>query len=196
MTLPISCACCGPGKDIHREKGRTLSLWVKERGFRCFYAAFMLKYFFLFLLIQLYVFFWERKNETELKIFGFRNDSGRPRCCTCSWDTSVSKVMDARGSYLCQDNELLVYHMCEMHWRNVTPVRACVCMHACMHWERPCVHTLSIVFTASRAPICPELQSVLCVLLRSVAGIGFGCISSPSFHSLELLFLLRVCSAQ
>lgn len=75
MTLPISCACCGPGKDIHREKGKTLSLWVKERGFRCFYAAFTLKYFFFFFTYTAICIFL-REKKRELKIFGFRNDSG------------------------------------------------------------------------------------------------------------------------
>lgn len=114
----------------------------------------------------------------------------QPRCCTCSWATSVDNVMDktTRWSYLChlpplqphQYNELLVYHMCEMHQRNVT---VCVCLSVCVCvWERPCVLTLPIVFTATRPAICSEAQTVLCVLLRAVVGIGFGCISSPFFR--------------
>lgn len=87
MTLPISCACCGPGKDIHREEGKTLSLWVsscmteknrtrKEKGFRSFYAEIFL-FFFFFTYTAVCMFFErEKKRETELKIFGFRNDSG------------------------------------------------------------------------------------------------------------------------
>lgn len=66
-----------------------------------------------------------------------------------------------------QHNELCVYHMCEMHQRNVTSwcvlERVCVC-------KRPCVLTLPIVFTATRPAICSETQTQLCVLLRAVAG--------------------------
>ncbi len=110
-----------------------------------------------------------------------KSQTHQSRCCTCSYDASVCNMMDetAIWSYLYhllslrphQDNELLVYHMCEMHQRNVT---LCVCLSVCVCvWERPCVLTLPIVFTATRLSICSEVQPVVCVLLRAVAAIGF-----------------------
>lgn len=88
----------------------------------------------------------------------------------------------SRWTYLCQlhqDNDRLVYHMREMHQRNVTLcVQACVCL--CICWERPCVLTLPIVFTATRLAICSEAQTGLCVLLWADAAIRSGWLSSPS----------------
>lgn len=66
-----------------------------------------------------------------------------------------------------------------MHQRNVTLcVQACACL--CVCWERPCVLTLPIVFTATRLAICSEAQTGLCVLLWADAAIRSGWLSSPS----------------
>lgn len=95
----------------------------------------------------------------------------------------------ARWSYLChlpplpphQYNELLVYHMCEMHQRNVT---LCVCLSVCVYvFGRGHVYLPSPLFL-----LLPDRPFVLRHRLCSVyfwgllqAALGFGCISSPSF---------------
>ncbi len=66
-----------------------------------------------------------------------------------------------------------------MHQRNVTP---CVCLSVCVCVWRGHVYLPSPLFLLLPAwAICSEAQTALCVLLRAVAAIGFGCISSPSF---------------
>ena len=209
MTLPISCACCGPGKAIHREEGK---LWVsvcvcvcvcvyawrrktwKQRGSHWFYAH---KFFsaefcgVTYKLLSKPCFFFFLASRSAASTVQMLYLQLRYICL--QHDGQISQMeLPVLPPPHCSPISIMnfLFTICVKCTKGMW---LCVCLSVCVCvWERPCVLTLPIVFTATRLAICSEAQTVLCVLFE-------GCCSRFWLHFLPppaVPFLSGVKSAQ